>query len=130
MVARRGCSVVGPLSLLAQAVQALPHQLDVVAQGIQLVGVGQGQADFFCPVFQFVEFAQPASAQAPERVDVARSVESVLDGFRHVMRTVLSPRPTSLSPAASEGTSSSGSTGTQGPRRWSEGGFSPKPSCR
>ena len=35
-----------------------------------------------------------------------------------------------LSPAASEGTSSSGSTGTQGPRRWSEGGFSPKPSCR
>jgi two-component system osmolarity sensor histidine kinase EnvZ len=34
-------------------------------------------------VRQFVEFAQPAAAQPPERVDVGRSVESVLDGFRH-----------------------------------------------
>lgn len=35
-----------------------------------------------------------------------------------------------VSPAASEGTSSSGINGTQGPRRWSEGGSSPWPSCR
>jgi two-component system osmolarity sensor histidine kinase EnvZ len=34
-------------------------------------------------VRQFVEFAQPAAAQPPERVDVVRSIESVLDGFRH-----------------------------------------------
>jgi two-component system osmolarity sensor histidine kinase EnvZ len=34
-------------------------------------------------VRQFVEFAQPAAVRPPERVDVARSVESVLDGFRH-----------------------------------------------
>ncbi|HMS79793.1 MAG TPA: histidine kinase dimerization/phospho-acceptor domain-containing protein, partial [Burkholderiaceae bacterium] len=34
-------------------------------------------------VRQFVEFAQPAAAQAPVRVDVAATLESVLDGFRH-----------------------------------------------
>ena len=34
-------------------------------------------------VRQFVEFAQPAAAQVPERVDVGAAVASVLDGFRH-----------------------------------------------
>ncbi|MEI7446587.1 MAG: ATP-binding protein [Burkholderiales bacterium] len=34
-------------------------------------------------VRQFVEFAQPAGAQATERVDVAAALASVLDGFRN-----------------------------------------------
>jgi two-component system osmolarity sensor histidine kinase EnvZ len=34
-------------------------------------------------VRQFVEFAQPAAAQTPERVDVGATVASVIDGFRH-----------------------------------------------
>ncbi len=34
-------------------------------------------------VRQFVEFAQPAHAQAHTRVDVAATIDSVLDGFRH-----------------------------------------------
>jgi two-component system osmolarity sensor histidine kinase EnvZ len=34
-------------------------------------------------VRQFGEFAQPASARPPERVDVTETLRSVLDGFRH-----------------------------------------------
>ena len=34
-------------------------------------------------VRQFGEFAQPASARPPERIDVAGALRSVLDGFRH-----------------------------------------------
>jgi len=46
------------------------------------------------------------------------------------IRALLELRPKFMSPPVTRGTTSNGVTGTQGPTRWREGGFSPGPRQR